>query len=81
MVTVILKSYAAPGNIDSYGNVALAGASNTNTGTRATDLANFQTGAAAAVTSSASLLLISYTDTNGSVQTKLISVTDIKTVE
>jgi hypothetical protein len=77
---VILRPYAAPGNIDQYPAVSGAGGANTDTGTKATDLSNFQTAAATAVSSSGSLLKIVYTDSNGSSQTRLINVTQIQTV-
>lgn len=79
MVTVILRPYAAPGNIDEYPNVSAAGAQNTDTGTKATDLANFITAATAAA-SAANLLTITYTDSNGTQQIRVINVTQIQTV-
>jgi len=79
-LTIVLKSYAAPGNIDEYANVQTAGGQNTNTGTKATDLTNFQTAAQAAASGTGGLLNITYVDGAGATQTRLIGVSDIKTV-
>lgn len=76
MVTVVLKTGGAPGsNIDEYSNVSAIGASNTNTGTHATDLTNAATGLNAAA-----FAVIAYTDTNGTAQSRVINTGDVKTV-
>jgi hypothetical protein len=79
-VTVVLRPFAAPGNIDKYPNVTAAGAQSTDTGTHSTDLTNFLTAVGTAASSTGNLMKITYTDDAGSVQNRVINTTQIQSV-